>query len=151
MEAKLINPGPPRIWAVVLESGEEAVACLTRFAREQNLEASQLTAIGAFSRAVLGFFDFARRGYRRIAVDEQVELVSLLGDIALENGVPKLHAHVAVGRSDGTTRGGHLLEAIVQPTLEAIVAESPSWLRREHDAETGLALIRTGSRTKMRA
>jgi predicted DNA-binding protein with PD1-like motif len=143
MDIKLLNPGPPRIWAVVLESGEEAVDCLTRFAREQRLEASQLSAIGAFGRAVLGFFDFSRRDYRRIAVDEQVELVSLLGDVALENGEPKLHAHVTLGRSDGSTRGGHLLEAVVHPTLEVIVTESPSWLRREHDPETGLALIRT--------
>jgi uncharacterized protein len=143
MQIKLLNPGSPRIHAVVLETGEEVVDCMTRFARAEGLEATQLSAIGAFSRAVLGFFDFARKDYKRIAVDEQVELVSLLGDIALEDGKPKLHAHVTLGRADGSTRGGHLLEAIVHPTLEVIVTESPSWLRREHDAETGLALIRT--------
>ena len=144
MQTKLLNPGPPRIYAVVLETGEEVVDGLTRFARAEKLDASQLSAIGAFSRAVLGFFDFARKDYKRIAVEEQVELVSLLGDIALEDGKPKLHAHVTLGRADGSTRGGHLLEAIVHPTLEVIVTESPAYLRREHDAETGLALIRTG-------
>src|SRR5262252_6651796 len=102
MQTTLLNDGPPRIYAVVLETGEEVVACLTRFAYSQGLEASQLSAIGAFSRTVLGFFDFARKDYKRITVDEQVELVSLLADIALENGKPKLHAHVTLGRADGT-------------------------------------------------
>ena len=78
----------------------------------------------------------------KIPVQEQVELLSLIGDIALDGGQPKLHAHVVVGKRDGTTRGGHLLEAHVWPTLEVIVTESPSQLTRTMDRESGLALIR---------
>jgi predicted DNA-binding protein with PD1-like motif len=143
MQTKLLNPGSPRIHAVVLESGEEVIDCLTRFAADQGLDASQLTAIGAFDRAVLGFFDFGRRDYKRIAVDEQVEVLSLLGDVAREvDGKPKVHAHVTLGREDGSTRGGHLLSARVHPTLEVIVTESPAYLRRVLDPSTGLTLIR---------
>jgi predicted DNA-binding protein with PD1-like motif len=142
MQTKLLNPGPPRIYAVVLETGEEVVASLTRFAKEEGLDASQLTAIGAFSRAVLGFFDFSLKDYKRIEVDEQVELVSMLGDVALEDGQPKLHVHAVLGREDGTTRGGHLLEAFVRPTLEVVLTENPTYLRREFDAAAGLSLIR---------
>ncbi len=143
MQTKILNGGPPRIYAVVLETGEEAVGCLTRFAVAGKVDAAQLSAIGALSHAVLGFFDFTRKGYQRIAIDEQVELLSLLGDVALDHGKPKLHAHVTLGRADGSVCGGHLLEAIVHPTLEAIITESPTYLAREHDPETGLALIRT--------
>ena len=46
-----------------------------------------------------------------------------------------------LGYSDGTTRGGHLLEAFVWPTMEVIVRDVPEHLRRVHDDETGLALI----------
>ena len=142
MHSKLLNAGPPRTFALVLDSGEEAVDCLTRFAREQSLHATQLSAIGAFRRLTLGYFDFALKDYRRIEIEEQVELVSLLGDFALSKGEPKLHAHVVVAKSDGSAHGGHLLQGVVMPTLEVVLVESPAWLHRETDAATGLPLIR---------
>jgi hypothetical protein len=143
MQWKLLNAAPLRTFAVILDSGDEAVASLTRFAREQRLHASQLSAIGAFSRAVLGYFEFDKKDYKRIAIDEQVELVSLLGDFALSDGEPKLHAHVVVAKSDGSAHGGHLLEAIVKPTMEVVLTEMPAYLYRQFDKESGLPLIRT--------
>ncbi len=144
MQVKLLNSGPPRVHAVILESGEEAVDALTRFAVEQNLAASQISAIGAFSRSVLGFYDLGRRQYRRIPIEEQMEVLSLLGDIALQEGRPKLHVHAVLSGSDGNARGGHLLEAIVRPTLEAVFTESPAYLSRRYDPASGLALIKSG-------
>jgi predicted DNA-binding protein with PD1-like motif len=82
--------------------------------------------------------------YRKIAMQEQVEVLSLVGDIALKDGAPQLHAHVVVGKSDGTAHGGHLIEAHVWPTLEVILTESPKHLWRKIDPETGLALIDLG-------
>ena len=76
-----------------------------------------------------------------VEISEQVEVLSLVGDIALNKGKPKVHAHVVVGKSDGTAHGGHLLEAHVRPTLEVIVVESPEHIVRRTDSETGLALI----------
>ena len=73
----------------------------------------------------LGYFDWERKEYRPIPVKEQVEVLSMIGDVAQENGKPKVHVHVVVGRSDGTTRGGHLMEGRVRPTLEVILTESP--------------------------
>ena len=142
MQSKIIADGPPRVIAVVLETGEELVKTLTSFARDNSLHASQITAIGAFQSAVLGFYDFSKRDYKRIEVNEQVELLSLLGDISTEKGKPKLHLHVTVGREDGSTRGGHLLEAVVHPTLEAIITEAHAHLVRCFDEKSGLALIR---------
>ena len=142
MRSKLLNAGPPCTFALILDTGEEAVECLSRFAKEHSLHATQLSAIGAFSRVTLGYFDFALKDYRHIEIDEQVELVSLLGDFALSKGEPKLHAHAVVAKSDGSAYGGHLLAAVVRPTLEVVLTESPAWLHREVDRETGLALIR---------
>jgi predicted DNA-binding protein with PD1-like motif len=143
MQVKLLNARAPRMHAVILETGEEAIAALTDFAVREQIDAAHLTAIGAFERAVLGFYDLERKEYKRIPVDEQAEVLSLIGDIALDKDKPKLHAHVTLGLSDGTTRGGHLLEAIVRPTLEVIFSEPPAWLKRVHDEATGLSLIRT--------
>jgi predicted DNA-binding protein with PD1-like motif len=145
MRSKVLDENGERTFAVIFETGDEALSGLTSFAREQNLTASSFTAIGAFSDAVLGFFDWERKDYERIAVDEQVEVLSLVGDIALEGAESKVHAHVVLGRRDGSACGGHLLEGHVRPTLEVIVAESPSYLKRERDPETGLTLIRIGS------
>jgi predicted DNA-binding protein with PD1-like motif len=142
MRFQLINPGPPQIFAVVLEKGDETVGCLKRFALQHRLYAAQLTAIGAFERGSLGFYDLDRKDYLRNDFDEQVELVSLIGDVSLDGDEPKVHAHVTLGRRDGSTLGGHLLEGVVRPTLEVIVTESPGYLRRQFDPESGLSLIR---------
>jgi hypothetical protein len=129
------------VWALVFEPGDEAIAGLTAFAREHGLAGSQLSAIGAFSDVTLGYFERNLREYRRIRLEEQVEVLSLNGDIALENGQPKVHAHVVIGRGDATVRGGHLLEGHVWPTLEVMVQESPRKLVRRFDPEIGIALI----------
>lgn len=142
MRSKLVNAGPQRTFVVVLNADDEAFASLRRFIGEQRLTAAQITAIGAFSDAVLGYFDWARKEYKRIPVEEQVEVVSLIGDVVLDpQGAPALHAHVVLGRSDGSALGGHLLEAHVRPTLEMVINEAPAHLRKRHDPESGLALI----------
>jgi predicted DNA-binding protein with PD1-like motif len=87
-------------------------------------------------------FLWESKQHDKIPVREQVEVLSLIGDVALKDGEPKVHAHVVVGRSDGSTRGGHLIEAHVRPTLEVILTEAPEHLRKEVDKATGLALIR---------
>ena len=145
MRTKVLNEHGETTYAVVFETGEEVVSGLTRFAERQNLTASRITAIGAFSDAVLGYFDWDKKDYQRIPVREQVEVVSLIGDVALDGTHPKVHAHVVLGLRDGSARGGHLLEAHVRPTLEVIVTESPSYLKREFDPVSGLALIRLDS------
>jgi uncharacterized protein len=142
MQTKLLSDQDERVFAVIFETGEDPVAGLTRFATEQKLSASSFTAIGAFSEALLGYFDWEKKDYDRIPVKEQVEVLALVGDIALQDGKPKLHAHAVLGRRDGSACGGHLLEARVRPTLEIILTESPAHLRREYDPRSGLALIR---------
>jgi uncharacterized protein len=141
VKSKLLHADAERTYAIVLDPGDEAVQCLTQFATEQCLSAARFTGLGAFSDVVLGFFDFKRKDYRRIPLDEQIEVASLIGDVALANGKPRLHAHIVVTKSDGSAWGGHLLEGHVRPTLEVLLVESPAHLRRKHDAETGLPLI----------
>lgn len=130
-----------RTFAIVMDAGDETMECLTAFAEKQNLSASQLTAIGAFSKATLGYFDFSKKDYLHIPVEDQVEVLVLAGDISLNKGKHKVHAHVVVGHKDGSTRGGHLLKGYVRPTLEVMLTESPAHLYRKHDPATGLALI----------
>jgi hypothetical protein len=131
----------PSTFVVILEPGEEAMSTLTAFARDQSLTASQITAIGGFERVVVGYFDRDRRDYQPIPIGRQVEVLSLVGDIVGDGDDLKLHAHVVVGQSDGSAHGGHLMEAIVWPTLEVVITETPTHLRRRFDPKTGAALI----------
>ena len=126
---------------LILETGDEVMSTLTKFAKDQHISAAHFTAIGAFSDAGIGYFDLQKRDYVNNAVKEQVEVVSLIGDIALDNGEPKVHAHVVVGKSNGVTMGGHLLQAHVQPTLELVLHQAGEQLRRKFDPQSGLALI----------
>ena len=130
---------------IVFGSGEEMVRGLTDLAGDQKLSGAHFTGIGALRAAMLGYFDISRREYRRFGVDEQVEVLSLTGNIALKGERPKVHAHIVVGRSNGSTLGGHLLEAHVRPTLEIILVESSPELRRTFDPASGLALLDLGS------
>ena len=145
MHWKLIDP-QDRVYAVIFDTGEDPMAGLGGFAEERRLTASSFTAIGAFSEATLGYFDWEKKDYERIPVREQTEVLALVGDIALdEGGKRKVHAHVVLGKRDGAACGGHLLAAKVRPTLEVILSESPGHLSRRHDPKSGLALIRTDS------
>ena len=141
MKSVMLEATGARTWALIFDKGDEPVAGLTAFAKAQKLGAAHFTAIGAFSDVTLGYFDRAKRDYEKIPLREQVEVLSLIGDVALDTSEPKVHAHVVVGRADGEARGGHLLEAHVWPTLEVVLVESPRHLRKRHDPETGLALI----------
>lgn len=142
MRAKLLQRHGDVSYVLVFETGDDVMTGLIDFAKEHRLEASDFTAIGAFSQAVLGYFDVTHKTYKEIPVDEQVEVLTLLGNITREaDGEPKVHAHVVVGLADGTTRGGHLLQARVRPTLELVLTESPVELRRHFDPAVGLALI----------
>jgi predicted DNA-binding protein with PD1-like motif len=142
MKSKLLHDSHgQKTYAVIFDHGDQVVSTLLDFARQHRIHAAQVSAIGAFEKVTLGYFEWEHKDYKKIPLNEQVEVLSLLGDIAEKDGEPKLHAHVVVGRADGSTRGGHLVEATVRPTLEVIVTESPAHLRKAVDPETGLALI----------
>ena len=141
MKYKVVEDADVVTYVVVCDPGDEAVAALTQFAQAEDLEAASIAAVGAFERAVVGWFDRAARDYRRIPVGEQCEVLSLLGDVAQGQDGPILHVHAVLGLPDGTTRGGHLLEGTVYPTLEVVVTETPAQLRKVMRPDIGIALI----------
>lgn len=141
MKVKMRQDGNEKTFAVVFDKGDEFIGGMKEVAQQQRWNGSHFTAIGAFSRVTLGYFDRQNLEYKKVPLDEQVEVLSLVGNIALDDGEPKIHAHGVMGRADATTRGGHVLDARVWPTLEVIVTESPEHLQRRTDPATGLALI----------
>ena len=137
MKAKALLASDETSFALVFEKGDEVMRELTAFAASRRLSAAHFTAIGALSDATLGYFDRAKK----ISIREQVEVLSLVGDIALEGSDPKVHAHIVLGKSDGTAHGGHLIVGHVWPVLELVLTVPPAHLRRKSDPETGPALL----------
>lgn len=118
--------------ALVFADGDEAVSELLRFAREAGLNGAQISGIGAASSVKFGILNLLDKRYDPIELREQVEIISLLGNIALaDDGQPALHAHVVVAKRDGTAHGGHLLEVRVRPTLELFVTPTAGLQRRK--------------------
>jgi predicted DNA-binding protein with PD1-like motif len=146
MKQKLLaSDAGERTFILVLDEGDEAFRCITDFAEREDVTAASITAIGAFRSAMIAFFEFETRHYRKIQVDVQSEVLSLLGHVAVDDeGKASLHLHVVLGFSDGSTKGGHFLEGHVRPTLEVVVRETPADLRRRHRPDLGIALIDVG-------
>jgi len=149
MRSQLLHEaGGQRTFALIFEIGDELLDMLGGFARDENLSAAQFTAIGAFSDVVLGYFDWEKKEYERHPVAEQVEVASLIGDVALApDGAPSIHIHAVLGRRDASALAGHLLAGTVRPTLELVLTESPAHLRKQRDPASGLALIRPDGAT----
>jgi len=142
MQVQLLNPGEPmKQYAVIFYQGDEAFSGLLEFAEQYHVTSVHFTAIGALNGATLGWFDPQRKMYKKIPIPGQHEVIGMSGDIALYQGKPVVHAHMLVGGPDGTTRGGHVLDAYVSPTLEVMVTADPVTMQKRFDPETDLTLI----------
>jgi uncharacterized protein len=144
MQAKqLSNQNGTRTYSLVLETGDEVLASVQAFTEREGLAAAHFSAIGAFSDAVLTYFDWEKKDYLENPIMEQVEVAALNGDVAIApDGSPAVHIHTVLGRRDGSALAGHLGSAHVQPTLEIVLTESPKHLQKRVDSDSGLALIR---------
>lgn len=144
MKSKILHDASDeQTFALIFDQGDEVMSQLQQFAQERHLTAAHFTGIGALSDVVFAWFDWQTKKYNKIPVREQVEVLTLSGDISESDGKPKIHAHLIVGKSDGSAHGGHLIEAHVRPTLELILTKSPVHLQRKFDPRSGIALIQT--------
>jgi predicted DNA-binding protein with PD1-like motif len=140
MKYKQLSDSGEKTFALIFERGDEVVSILTDFARREKIRAAHFTGIGAFSSAILAYFDWETKSYQDIPVPNQVEVLVLAGDIAWNENDPVVHVHTVLGCRDGSTRGGHLRHALVRPTLEVSLSQAGA-LERRYDPESGLALI----------
>jgi predicted DNA-binding protein with PD1-like motif len=140
-QAELLNDGDAKTYLLVFHTGQEVMKGLLAFARKHKLVAGHLTGIGAISDSVIGYFDPEKKTYLRIHEKGQHEVLSLTGNLALYDNEPFYHVHVALGLRDGSSRGGHLFEATVRPTVELVLNTYPKPVRRKIDSEWDLPLL----------
>jgi hypothetical protein len=142
MKSRSVSLGEERTFVLILDQGEEAFKAITEFANKQGISGASVSAVGAFAEAKVGWFDLAAKSYRPIAIGQQCEVLSLMGDVAEgDDGNASLHLHAVLGLWDGSVRGGHFLSGSVQPTLEVTITETVAHLRRKKRPDLGIALI----------
>ena len=142
MRVKQIKDTPEeKVYAVIFSRGDEVLSGLTDFAIQHKIGDAHFTAIGAVSSATLAWLDLPKKIYHRIPVTEQVEVVSLIGDIATFNDKPVVHMHAVLGKPNGTTVGGHVFELNVNPTLEVFLTANTTSLKKKPDDASGMKLI----------
>lgn len=127
---------------LIFDPGDEVLETLTRYLAEQRIAAGRFQAIGGLKQFQLRYFDTAIMQYQARDFDQQVEVLSLVGDVSLREGQPFIHSHTVLGTADYQTLGGHLGRGIVEPTLEMILTALDTELVREQDRRSGLDLIR---------
>ena len=142
MQVKVVKDTPEeKVYAVVFYKGDEALSGLTDFALKYGVGDAHFTGIGAVRSATVAWLDQPNKIYRRISVPEQVEVLSLIGDVATFNGKPVVHMHAVLGHQDGTTTGGHVFELNVNPTLEVFVTVNSVPLKKRPDEASGMKVI----------
>jgi uncharacterized protein len=142
MQSRLVTDTPgEKTYSIIFYKGDEALSGLTDFAIAHKVADAHFTAIGAASSATLAWLDLPAKIYRRIPVTQQVEVLSLVGDIALFNGKPVIHMHTVLGKPDGSTIGGHVFELHVDPTLEVFLTMNSVPLKKKSDQASGMKLI----------
>jgi uncharacterized protein len=142
MQVKLVkNTLEERVYAIVFYKGDDAMSGLTDFALQKKIKDAHFTGIGAISSATLAWLEPSKKIYHRIPVEEQAEVLSLIGDVATFNGKPIVHMHAVLGKSDGTPIGGHVFELNVNPTLEIFMTVNSISLKKRPDDESGMKVI----------
>lgn len=136
-----LSEAATRTFALVFEEGDELLRDLNAFLIAEEINAASFTAVGAFERATIAYFDWQKKEYEKIPIDEQVEAVSIIGNVTLLNGTPSVHCHGVVSHRDGHTTGGHLMEGHVRPTIELFLNELPAQLHKTRRPQINLALI----------
>ncbi|MFX1560510.1 MAG: PPC domain-containing DNA-binding protein [Promethearchaeota archaeon] len=122
--------------------GEDVLESIESVAKEHGVRSGQLNLIGAVSKARLGYFDREATEYRDFTVNEDVEVVSCMGNIATHDGNLVVHAHMIVADEAGKCWGGHLMSGCeVSVTIELVIIETEIELIRKRDDATGLNLL----------
>ncbi|TVR62872.1 MAG: DNA-binding protein [Gemmatimonadales bacterium] len=145
MRAHRLQTAPVCTDLLAFGTGDDVIPLLQGFLRDEGIRAGRVgPGIGAFSSAVLAFFDPQEGKYHEFEIQGPVEVTNVSGNVATLDGEPRLHLHATLSRRDGSCVGGHLVSARVEPTLELFITRYDRALLREVDAETGLPLLDRG-------
>ncbi len=125
-----------------LEPGDDIIDSISELVKNYNIKSGLVNVIGALGKSTIGFFDLESKEYNFKTFEEDVELISTMGNVSHKDGQPIIHLHVLLGRGDYSTFGGHLSQpSIVSVTGEVYIYETETKLNRAIDPQFGLSLL----------
>ncbi|VVB50512.1 Uncharacterised protein [uncultured archaeon] len=118
----------------------EALTEIKYLAAKEGITLAYFTVIGACQEATLAFYDQENKEYLEKDFDEPLEVVSMTGNLMKKNKEIAVHAHVILGRDDGSTIAGHLI-SMRMFAGELFLQELDGEINRLLDEKTGLYLM----------
>ena len=125
-----------------LNRGEEIIASITDLCRKENIKAASVNGIGATQSVEAGFYSFQKKKYCGYSINQNMEILSLLGNISTKDGEPYLHLHIVISNDECEAFGGHLTKAVISVTAEIFIDTIDVEINREPDSLTGINLIK---------
>ncbi len=125
-----------------LNRGEEIISSIQDLCRKENIKSGSVSGIGATQSVEAGFYSFKKKNYCGYCFNQNMEILSLLGNISTKDNEPYLHLHIVVSNDEGEALGGHLTKAIISVTAEIFIDVIDIALNREPDTLTGINLIK---------
>ena len=121
---------------------EDLFDAIIEMVNKHDIKSGLINVIGALNKFTIGFFDLKSKEYKFKTFEEDVELISGMGNISYKNGAPLIHIHAAIGRDDLSIIGGHLTQpTIISVTGEVYIYGIGKKLNRIEDTQFGLSLL----------
>ena len=125
---------------ISLKTGDEIVESITSIFKEEKIYSGMINGIGAINQVQLGFYNLESKKYKKKYFNDDYELTSLMGNIALKDGNPFVHIHINMSDENFDVIGGHLFSAVTAASAEVIVLLDNQHIKRELDQKVGLYL-----------
>jgi predicted DNA-binding protein with PD1-like motif len=124
-----------------LNQNEDLFESLKEICAACKLEVGVLiSAIGMLKQAELNFFAGTGR-YSPVLFPEPMELVSMTGNVILQDGEYNFHLHAVLARRNKETVAGHLSKGKVNVTNEIVILKTDVPAARTLDEATGLMAL----------
>ena len=98
-------------YLMVLRQGDNIIEEIEKLAEKENILSANFTGMG-FVNMTFGFYDFKAKKFNPKEF-KGVEMASMHGTIAWQDGKPSIHAHATVTDSTFSAFGGHILSGTV--------------------------------------
>ena len=125
-----------------IEPEEDLIDSIIKIVKKHKIKSGIINCIGALKKFTIGFFEIESKEYKLETFEENVELITCIGNIAYKDDEPIIHLHVSLGRRDYTIIGGHLSKpSIISVTGEVSIFEIDEELNRTNDPQFNLSLL----------
>lgn len=121
----------PTGYLLVLTNKDNVIKALSALAEKEQIPSATFFGIGFAGVVTFGFYDFDDKVFVPQSYTN-MELASLNGSIAWQNGKPSIHAHGTATGADYVAYGGHILDLEVGTgSIEITILRHDKRLQRE--------------------